>query len=428
MTRAHPSHLRAAVCEVQIEQIDQGIGNLHGYQRALVVFRRRGSVVGQSWVAVTDGVIAPATLRAHVPATAWTVWVQMMSQQLFEAARHSATVVVCTRDRTEELAHCLPGLQRLAAQGYEVLVVDNAPSDDGTARLLRSYPTIRYLLEPRPGLDSARNLGLRAATGEIVAFTDDDAQIDPGWLTALLRNFDDPMVAVVTGITMPLELETDAQVWFEQTNGFGRGFERMQFDSTNKNPLAAGTVGAGVNMAIRRGLALNHIGLFDEALDCGTPSLTGGDQEFFFRTLDRGYRIVYEPAALVWHKHRREWESLRRTVYSYGAGVFAWWTRALLVEAEWTLLKNGPRWFWQHHVRQFIRAWLRRPGHVPYDLALAELQGALSGPARYLQARRWLRELPIRVEPLDAQSLASMPGQPSLPMSLSHKQDYAETQ
>src|SRR4029078_2865728 len=106
MTRAHPTHMRAAVCEIQIEQIDQGIGNLHGYQRALVVFRRRSNVVGQSWVAVTDGVITPATLRAHVPATAWTVWIQMMNQPTFGAVRHSATVVVCTRDRTEELANC----------------------------------------------------------------------------------------------------------------------------------------------------------------------------------------------------------------------------------------------------------------------------------------------------------------------------------
>jgi GT2 family glycosyltransferase len=348
-----------------------------------------------------------------------------MAEEPRRAPLPAASVIVCTRDRTEDLASCLPGLQRLAAQGHDVVVVDNAPSDDGTARLVANYPLIRYVLEPQPGLDSARNRGLRVASGDIVAFTDDDGQIDAGWLTALLRNFDDPMVAVVTGITMPLELETESQLWFEETNGFGRGFERQTFDSTSKHPLAAGAVGAGVNMAIRRDFAMNHIGLFDEALDCGTPALTGGDQEFFYRVLERGYRIVYDPAALVWHKHRRDWESLRKTLYSYGAGVYAWWTRALLVEGEWTLLKAGPRWFWQHHVGQFVRALLRRPGHVPYDLALAELRGALTGPGRYLKSRRWLRELPAsrpHVAPHSAVYVASMP--PAAPRT--RDQEYAE--
>jgi GT2 family glycosyltransferase len=144
-------------------------------------------------------------------------------------------------------------------------------------------------------------------------------------------------------------------------------------------------------MAIRRS-ALEEIGLFDEALDGGTPSLSGGDQEFFYRTLARGYRIVYEPAALVWHRHRRDWRTLRRTIYGYGVGVFAWWTRAFLVEGELSLLKGAPSWFWQWHLRNLIRSLLRRPDHIPLDLALAEFLGALMGPISYLRAKRWLQQ------------------------------------
>src|SRR5215213_8984706 len=127
MPRAHPTHLRAAVCEIQLEQLDRGVGNLHGYQRALVVFRRRGSVVGQSWVAVTNGAITPATLRACLPATAWTIWRLMTAEPTGQGRLPTASVVVCTRDRTDDLALCLPGLQKLAAQGHEVIVVDSCP-------------------------------------------------------------------------------------------------------------------------------------------------------------------------------------------------------------------------------------------------------------------------------------------------------------
>jgi glycosyltransferase involved in cell wall biosynthesis len=271
-----------------------------------------------------------------------------------------------------------------------VIVVDNCPSTERTAQLMSRYPRIRYLRELRSGLNVARNTGLSAATGEIVAFTDDDAQVDSGWLSALLRNFDDPMVTAVTGLTLPLELETEPQPWFERTNSFARGFVSRQFDLTKAGVFAAGQVGAGVNMALRR-RSLEEIGVFDEALDCGTPARSGGDQEFFYRVLARGHRIVYEPQALVWHRHRREWRALRRTLYGYGVGVFAWWTRCLWVERELGLLWIAPRWFFRHHVWNVLRALLRRPQHLPLDLALAGLFGALAGPCNFFRSRRRVR-------------------------------------
>jgi hypothetical protein len=213
--KSHYLPLRAAVCEVHLEQLEHGLVNLQGYQRALVVFRLRSAVVGQAWLPVEDGCTTSAKLRASLPAVAWPAWLLLMAQDPDPVQPlPTASVVVCTRDRTADLAQCLQGLSRLAAQGHEVIVVDNCPSDDSTAQLVACCPAIRYLHEPRPGAGIARNRGLLAATGEIVAFTDDDAQVDSGWLPALLRNFDDPLVAVVTGITMPMELETKAQLWF----------------------------------------------------------------------------------------------------------------------------------------------------------------------------------------------------------------------
>jgi hypothetical protein len=156
----------------------------------------------------------------------------------------------------------------LPDRGQELLVVDNHPSTDATLRLVREYPAVRYIREDRPGLDVARNRAMREAMHDIIAFCDDDAVVEPEWLDGLCRNFSDPQVLCVTGLTMPLELETEAQEFFEQHSPFGRGFRRVVFDGQRDNPLVVGKVGAGANMALRRGI-LDLVGPFDEALDAG---------------------------------------------------------------------------------------------------------------------------------------------------------------
>ena len=390
MSNQSQSSTGVAIRQVFIEDLGQDIPELESFQHCLVVFRFKGAVVGTTWFPVINGKVSTAQLGSVVSEFAWPVWQQIASKLEAPPPRiPTATVVVCTRNRVSELAVGLPALAKLVEKGHQVLIVDNCPSDDSTNRLVASYPGITYVNEPHPGLDIARNRGLREATGEVVAFIDDDAVPDDGWLEALLFDFDDPMVAVVTGITLPLELDTQAQSWFEKTNGFGRGFERRTFDSATMSVVGTGQVGAGVNMAIRCS-TLGEIGLFDEALDGGTPTLSGGDQEFFYRTLARGYRIVYEPKALVWHKHRREWKALRHTIFGYGVGLYAWWTKTLFVEKELTLLYWGTLWFFQHNLGNLIRSLIRRSGCIPLDLAWAEFWGSVIGPFRYLQSRRAL--------------------------------------
>jgi glycosyltransferase involved in cell wall biosynthesis len=89
---------------------------------------------------------------------------------------------------------------------------------------------------PAPGLDYARNTGWQVARGEIVAYSDDDAVVDPYWLTALAANYDDPKVECVTGITFPMELETAAQEHFEKYGGMQRGFHRRVYRPARGTP------------------------------------------------------------------------------------------------------------------------------------------------------------------------------------------------
>jgi GT2 family glycosyltransferase len=390
--------LPTAVLDLDLQQLPPAITVPERYHRALILIRLRGHPVGQAMLPVVNGRISGLDLRdTLMDAAGRTLWERWLHDWLgWEGARAmnstppTATVAVCTRDRPEDLQRCLKALMRLPDDGQELLVVDNWPSTDATHRLVESYGRVRYVREERPGLDVARNRALREAKHEIIAFTDDDAVPDPGWLRALLRNFDDPSVLCVTGLTMPLELETEAQEWFERHSTFVRGFRRTVFGRNNINPLAAGRVGAGANMALRRSV-IELVGPFDEALDAGTPTRSGGDTEMFSRILAAGYRIVYDPAALNWHRHRRTWKELRRTLYGYGVGVYALWTRRLLFERELMVPKLAWGWFRHTQLPALVRSLLRRPGSKPSDLLLAELRGCAAGPWAYLSSRRRLR-------------------------------------
>jgi hypothetical protein len=246
---------------------------------------------------------------------------------------------------------------------------------------------VRYAREDVPGLDAARNRALRDATSELVAFIDDDAVADSRWLAALRRNFFHPLVACATGLTMPLELETPAQEWFERHTPFQKGFKRRVFKGEDHNPLAVGRIGAGVNMCLRRSVA-EEVGWFDEALDSGTPTRSGGDHEMFTRLLSHGYHIVYDPTALNFHRHRRTWEDLRKTLYGYGVGAYSNLTRSLLVERELTAPRIAWSWFCHEQFPTLVRSLLRRPNSRPLDLILSELRGCLEGPFAYFASRR----------------------------------------
>lgn len=302
----------------------------------------------------------------------------------------SWSVIVCTRNRPAELRRCLDSLLAAASAPAlppgELLVVDNAPSGPETARLAASYP-VHYLREDRPGLNWARSRGAAAASGEIVLYLDDDVVVDKAWIEAMLEPFDSPRTAAVTGLVLPLELETPAQELFEAYGGFGRGFEQRTFDYTNIAPPAAGYVGAGASMALRRELVV-QLGLFDHELDCGTVTESGGDAYAFYQLLSAGYQIVYSPAALSWHAHRRDYAGLRRTIAGYSVGGFAMLTRCLLDHGDLQALGVALSWLWSDHIEQLARWLFRTEDALPFGLVLAQFAGVPKGIWAHFAARQ----------------------------------------
>lgn len=131
------------------------------------------------------------------------------------------TVAVCTRDRASDLAICLDALRALDYPALDVLVVDNAPSNEETATLVATrFPSVRYIREPRPGLDWARNRAILEARGEIIAYTDDDVVVDPGWVKALARAFmEHSEVMGVAGLVVPFSSRPRPRSFSSTTGG-----------------------------------------------------------------------------------------------------------------------------------------------------------------------------------------------------------------
>jgi cellulose synthase/poly-beta-1,6-N-acetylglucosamine synthase-like glycosyltransferase len=193
-----------------------------GTSRCLLIFRWRDRVVGRRVVDVAGDAIAvdrlTALARETAPETALDAWCDDYlghdRRALLGTTAPTVTVAICTRERPEDLDRALSAVAALSPRPLEVLVIDNAPTTDRTHALVAGYPGTRYIREDRRGLDAARNRALREARGDIVAFSDDDAAPEPRWLAGLVPNFADPRVVVVTGITLPLELETEGQELF----------------------------------------------------------------------------------------------------------------------------------------------------------------------------------------------------------------------
>jgi GT2 family glycosyltransferase len=297
----------------------------------------------------------------------------------------SLTIAICTKDRPDNLARCLKSLLNLhlPVATVEILVVDNASVDERTKELVASLPRVRYVWEPKPGLDFARNCALHSGTGELLAFLDDDVVVDGRWLEGLMAAWsENPDAAAFTGLVLPYELATTAQILFEKRGGFRRGFQKIRYGQilpgNPLHPCGAGIFGAGCNMTFRRDVLL-QLGGFDEALDTGAPLPGGGDLDIFYRVIRAGYPLVYEPEYLVFHEHRREYEKLRRQYWTWGLGFASFVFKSYQYDpVQRSQLRRLIKWWFKDQLKQLKNSLQGR--HVlPPTMILAELWGGIVG-------------------------------------------------
>ncbi|MGF2037075.1 MAG: glycosyltransferase family 2 protein [Nostoc sp. CmiVER01] len=303
----------------------------------------------------------------------------------------TVSVVVCTHNRPEELARCLRSLQNLSPVPQQIIVVDNVPNSDVTHQLVAQFSDIQYVLEPRPGLSVARNTGISHSIGDIIAFTDDDVVVHPNWIARLQQGFQNPKVMVVTGLMLPAELETEAQLIFHRgAGGPSWGYRTVTFDpqfftEMKSQGVPVWQIGAGANMAFRR-QAFDLVGYFDERLGAGASGCSE-DSEFWYRILAEGWLCRYEPTAVIYHYHRRDIDSLKDQAYQYMRGHVA----ALLVQfANYKHWGNIRRLFLVlpiYYYQRFLQE-LKTGFQFRHSSLFAEISGCLAGVKFYMDNRK----------------------------------------
>ncbi len=397
---ASPEDVATLEAPVLLAEVDVATGSVlttgpgvGDHRSARLLLRQDGQPVGSTDVRLgPDGLTSDVVARALSRASYAVAPVATRTLPAPVQGWPDVAVVVATRDRPDQLRCCLESVLATQYPRLSVVVVDSAPSSEETRDLVaREFPTVTYVRAERPGLGLAHNRALQEVVAPFVAFTDDDVVVDPDWLTWLVAALaDDQRVACATGLIWPAELETAAQVAVEAHGGFGKGFAPRLFDLEEHLPVdpffpySTGVVGSGANMAFRTDV-LRRLGGFDSALGAGTKARGGDDLAAFTDVVLAGHTIAYEPAAVVYHRHRRDHEDVERQAHYYGVGLTAHLTRVAL---------NQPRSL-SAMVRRSSSAVRRvrgRPGNrLPRRLVWLQVWGMLRGPGAYLASRRSVR-------------------------------------
>ncbi|MEA2311575.1 MAG: hypothetical protein QOE28_1543 [Solirubrobacteraceae bacterium] len=304
----------------------------------------------------------------------------------------SVSVVVCTRDGAATLRDCLEGVAALRYPDFEAIVIDDGSIDDSAA-LARGLGA-RVISTPNCGLSAARNAGLEAATGEIVAYLDDDARPDPDWLTYLAATFERTAHTAVGGPNVPPPGEPALARAVAASPG---GPTHVLLGDADAEHLP------GCNLAVRRD-ALLAAGGFDPRFRAA-----GDDVDLCWRLSDAGLTLGFHPAALVWHRRRASVRGYWRQQRGYGRAE-------ALLERKWPErygVAGNPTWAGRLYggllrSRVYHGVWgtgafqpeVARPDHLASEMAAAPewylLVAALAGiSALGLSWRPLLAGLPV---------------------------------
>jgi GT2 family glycosyltransferase len=305
------------------------------YLAARLLVTAGGVPAGLISIGLTGGRATTSTVRAAIEEQ---LGPDTGEEQALPPATEPLTVVIATRGRAESLRTSLAAVVAGDHPAVTVVVVDNDPPDESTRLVAEEFADrgVVYVRELRRGLSVGRNRGLREAVTRLVAFTDDDTEVDRQWASRIAAVFAaEPDLACVSGPVIGARLETEEELAAERALVWNRGFEARRYSLADPPadsaifPFSPGLFGIGANFAVRADVA-RAVGGFDEALGAGAPTRGGEDCEFMVRLVLAGHRVGYDPGAFVWHHHRASPEELRSQLRGYSMGLGAFLTKIAL--------------------------------------------------------------------------------------------------
>ncbi len=276
------------------------------------------------------------------------------------------SVIICTYNRANMISNVLDDLHRQIVPqdlAWEVLIIDNNSTDNTKAlvetHVKRSAYPIRYIFEPRQGKSHALNTAIEKSEGSILAFTDDDVNVDPHWVSAVHSIFNQYDCMGMAGRIRAV-WNVPKPMWLA-----GEGPDRItgalvEFEFGDK-PCLLTEPGFGANMAFRRvvfekyGGFQTALGPFGYSLHSRIPAARGGeDVELFSRVIQAGEKIIYSPSALIFHpveKERTQKRYFKRWYFSWGRS----WVRKEGMPEDAPGLAGVPRYMFRVLLDRFIQ-------------------------------------------------------------------------
>ena len=291
------------------------------------------------------------------------------------------SIIICTYNRSQSLRKVLGDLKNLRVPedtSHEIIVVDNNSRDDTRAIVEAASQerpgSFKYFFEPRQGKSFALNTGVRSARGEIVAFTDDDVELDSGWLVEIKRAFDLQDCMGIGGKILPV-WNSEVPWWYEEHGPYRLMAAIVKLD-LGEETCELRIPAWGANMAVRRS-AFDKYGQFREDLGPNPDSLIRGeDTEFWSRLMRGGEKLIYAPDALVYHpveEKRTKQNYYLSWYFNYGRAV----TR-IEGNAEGAICYFGvPRYFFRQILEGLVK-WIfcpNRKRRFYYKLQLYQTAG-----------------------------------------------------
>jgi len=220
--------------------------------------------------------------------------------------RPVVSVIIPVYNEEAIITCCLDSLEKLnyPKELTEIIAIDNN-SRDKSAELIKKYPSVKYIFEARKGRSAARNTGIKAANGEIIAFIDADCVVSPDWLNNIIPGLKSKTTGCCGGKTLSYYPENMIEHYFDWS------FESHAAKILNfSEKYFIGPIFATSNLICRREV-FDAVGFFDEYMTAGE------DTDLVWRINLKGYQLNYVPGAVVYHKRRDKLSELPEAFFQY---------------------------------------------------------------------------------------------------------------